>query len=80
MIRQNAAQAPAPSIRADSYRSEEMVCSPARMKNTTIEVFFQTSARITMLSARNGEPSHWCGVSDRCSVLSRPFRAPYCPL
>ena len=66
VIRQNAAQAPAPSIRADSYRSEEIVCSPARMKNTTIEVFFQTSARITMLSARNGEPSHGAVVSDRC--------------
>jgi hypothetical protein len=35
-----------------------MVVNPARTKNATREVFFQTSARITMFSAPNGEPSH----------------------
>ena len=55
---QNAAHALAPSMRAASYRSEGMVCRPARMKNTTMDVFFQTSATMTMFSARKGEPSH----------------------
>ena len=50
------------------------------MKKTTIEVFFQTSATMTMLSARNGDPSHWCWPSEMPRLLSIPLRAPYWPL
>src|SRR5665648_864951 len=66
------------SIFAASYSSDGIEFRPARRKNATSGVIFHTSARITMLSAVIGSPSHtWYSWITPIWVRSA-LRAPYC--
>ena len=54
--------------------------SPASRKNATSDVFFQTSARITMFSAPNGELSQAWYDDWIPSWVSAALTTPYCAL
>ena len=66
----NRCQAVAPSTVADSYRSAEMPCNPARISNAMNGVVFQVSAMMTANRAGHCEEVH------RMWVPSTLFRMP----